>query len=205
MFVPPYRQILEALGVEPEASLDPNGFLVVPNRLLRFLIAALLRRESFDEQQYLAVYDDVRRAVEAAQFESGFHHFIAEGYIEGRLHLCCGVDESWYVQRNPDVRQSIEQGLFPSAQHHFLNNGVHEWRAPNEDAARDIATWRAVLNMDTGAGASPCFATGATDRRAIHAQQTTVAIAETPLVTQQKRATRIKRGPAKAARRHQHN
>lgn len=172
--------------------------------MLRFLIVALLRRESFDEQQYLAVYDDVRTAVEAGEFESGFHHFIAEGYVEGRLHLCCRVDESWYLQRNPDVRESIEQRLFPSAQHHFLNNGVHEWRAPNEGAARDIATWRTVLNMDSERGPPPRPATGATDHRAARApEMAMVAAAETQPATQPKRATGSKRAPAKAARRHQ--
>ena len=202
MFVPPYRQILEALGVEPEASLDPNGFLVVPNRLLRFLIAALLRRESFDEQQYLAVYDDVRRAVEAGQFESGFHHFIAEGYVEGRQHLCCQLDESWYVQCNPDVGESIAQRHFPSAEHHFLHNGVHEWRAPNEGAACDIATWRAVLNIDAGRDASPVSATAPIEPGPANAEATAMVTSETQLAAQQKLASRISRGLAKAARRH---
>ncbi len=63
-------------------------------------------KSGFDEKSYLARYADVRNAVKAGGFSSGYEHYMAFGQAEGR-------DGSAYL-KNPPVRPLKAFGLTPS-------------------------------------------------------------------------------------------
>jgi len=55
---------------------------------------------TFDEQAYLERYPDVALAVAMNHFSSGYSHYIACGFREGRVAACLGVDQR-YEGRGP--------------------------------------------------------------------------------------------------------
>jgi hypothetical protein len=96
------------------------------------LIRLLLRAVKFDDDWYLKQYPDVEEAVRKGTYKSAQHHFIAEGYFEGRRPCEMEIDESWYLKSNPDVAAGIRTGRIPSAKEHFSEHGYVEGRLPFE-------------------------------------------------------------------------
>lgn len=82
----------------------------------------------FDEDWYLAQYEDVRKAIPNDDFLTGRDHFEAVGYFEGRLPVSPVVDHDWYLSWYPDVSAAIIEGALVSAQDHFLGAGYAEGR-----------------------------------------------------------------------------
>jgi hypothetical protein len=84
----------------------------------------------FDETWYLETNPDLSTAIPSDVFPTGFAHFRAVGYAEGRLPFNPRVDSSWYLASYPDVASAIIRGAFDSAEQHFLVAGYREGRLP---------------------------------------------------------------------------
>jgi hypothetical protein len=81
IFLPPWESIASHIAE------DGNGgdTVLVPRRLLRFMIRCLLDHTEFDEMQYRKCNPDVAEAVRNKDFVSGRDHFLSVGYFEGRM------------------------------------------------------------------------------------------------------------------------
>ena len=78
------------------------------------------------------LFPDVGEAIKDGQFKSAKHHFVGNGYFEGRRPQAFEVDEEWYLVTYPDVADGVEAGHITSAQEHFVSNGYAEGRLPSE-------------------------------------------------------------------------
>jgi hypothetical protein len=96
------------------------------------LIKALLRGFCIDEQWYRTVYPDVDSAIKDGAYKSAKHHFVENGYFEGRRAGRVVVDESWYLKTYHDIAEGIESGEIQSCQEHFDKHGESEGRFPRE-------------------------------------------------------------------------
>ena len=92
----------------------------------------LLRGVTIDEEWYFREYPDVEEAVKSGIFKSAKHHFLENGYFEGRRPARCAVDEEWYLLAYPDVSTAIEAKIVASATEHFHSSGYDEGRLPSE-------------------------------------------------------------------------
>lgn len=99
---------------------------------LKQVIRLLLRSVPVDETWYRSRYADVAEAIDAGTYRSARHHFVEEGYFEGRLPAAQQIDERWYIRQYDDVAQGLRNGDFASAQEHFVKFGYYEGRAPTE-------------------------------------------------------------------------
>jgi hypothetical protein len=110
---------------------DPNGSddVIVPRKLLRFVIRCLLDHTEFDEQQYRKSNPDVAEAIRRREFASGRDHFLSVGYFEGRMGAT-PVQETWYLARNPDVAAAKRAEELESGELQYRLAGAQEWRAP---------------------------------------------------------------------------
>ena len=96
------------------------------------LVRQFLQAVPVDEEWYRATYADVNEAIEAGTYRDARHHFMANGYLEGRRPFPLQIDEAFYLKAYPDVKGGIEEGLFGSAQDHFTRHGYDEGRRPAE-------------------------------------------------------------------------
>lgn len=96
------------------------------------ILRSLLRGVAVDEDWYLREYPDVEEAIRSGVFKSARHHFIENGYLEGRKPAYCTVDEDWYLAQYPDVSSAIEANAVLSADEHFHASGYDEGRLPYE-------------------------------------------------------------------------
>ncbi len=94
------------------------------------IVKLLLRGVDVDEDWYLAEYADVAQAIRDGGFKSARHHFIEDGYFEGRRPYPFRVNEQWYLRTYPDVADSIKAGRVSSPQQHFQDHGYSEGRLP---------------------------------------------------------------------------
>jgi hypothetical protein len=94
------------------------------------IIKLLLHGVQVDESWYLGNYKDVAEAVAAGRYKSAKHHFVEEGYFEGRRPAMVDVDQNWYLAQYPDVAEGIAKGLFKSVTDHFMSHGYEEGRLP---------------------------------------------------------------------------
>ncbi len=128
-YVVPFRVVMESIGVTlnpppPEVRLSEAN--------LTTLIKSLLRGISVDEAWYRRTYPDVEQAIKDGTFRSAKHHFVEEGYFEGRRPGAVVVDEHWYMSTYQDVAEGIEAGDLASCQEHFEMHGEAEGRLPRE-------------------------------------------------------------------------
>jgi hypothetical protein len=126
-YLPPFDRLKEFLQIstvkgELRVAASYDDFVT--------MIKLLLSGSTVDEEWYLERYPDVADAINAGMFRSAKHHFVENGYFEGRFPTEPVVDEVWYLQRYPDVAQSVEQGHFSSALRHFIEDGYKEGRMP---------------------------------------------------------------------------
>ena len=94
------------------------------------VVRQLLHAVAVDEEWYLKTYPDVAEAVSAGIHSTAAHHFVENGYAEGRRPFFMTVDEDWYLKQYPDVGEGIATGEFASAQDHFSKHGYEEGRRP---------------------------------------------------------------------------
>ncbi|MBM5782922.1 MAG: hypothetical protein FJ368_05840, partial [Pelagibacterales bacterium] len=122
--------------------------------------------KNFDSDFYLMIYGDVRNAINDGKYKAtALHHFIANGYKEGRAYdlesyaemkfpnnkaeyviLANNFDEDFYLSRYVDVKNAINNGSYKAnALHHFLNYGYKEGRVSSADYAN---TKKGTINSD---------------------------------------------------------
>jgi len=97
---------------------------------LRDVLKLCVRAVEVDEEWYRETYPDVANSIDAGVFKSAKHHFVEEGYFEGRLPSPIQVDEAYYVETYPDIARGIDEGLITSPSEHFLKFGYAEGRIP---------------------------------------------------------------------------
>ena len=95
------------------------------------IIQNLLRAVPVDEDWYLTRYPDVAAGIKVGHSKSAKHHFVSNGYFEGRLPFEHELDEEWYLATYPDVARNHELGA-QSARDHYLLHGYTEGRLPGD-------------------------------------------------------------------------
>jgi hypothetical protein len=126
-YIMPFANLLKNSGLTAEQL---EGVVEIEAGQLVSIIKHLLRGVPVDEKWYRKTYDDVDLAITSGSYESSKHHFVEEGYFEGRRPGPVRVDEAWYVAAYPDVAEGIELGDLQSAQEHFDAHGSQEGRLP---------------------------------------------------------------------------
>lgn len=83
--------------------------------------------ENFNEEGYLMLYPDVRRAVMSGtnKYKTGLMHYQAAGKFEGRVP---DYSEPSYLKLNPDVEKAVREGKYKTGAEHFLKHGRAEGR-----------------------------------------------------------------------------
>jgi hypothetical protein len=128
-YVIPFKQAMRRLEVDPLAIPDTVS---LSRENFEWLIKTLLRAIEIDESWYRTTYPDVDAAIEQGTYKSAKHHFVENGYFEGRRPGRAVVDENWYKQAYPDIAEAVEFGDIASCQEHFDQHGDAEGRLPRE-------------------------------------------------------------------------
>jgi hypothetical protein len=126
-YLPPFELIRRSVEIstvrgELRVTVSYEDFV----RILKTLIRGI----EVDEAWYVRSYEDIGLAIKQGTVQSARHHFVEDGYFEGRRPFPITVDEGWYLKENPDVAESIRNGAIPSAQEHFDKDGFTEGRLP---------------------------------------------------------------------------
>ena len=125
--VPPFESLRAMVQIS-----NVRGTLMVSASYDEFI--ALLRRlliaVDVDEAWYLEQNPDVAAAVSSGAVPSARHHFLLDGYQEGRLPFPIIADAAWYLEQNPGVVDHIRTGRLGSAQQHYEADGYREGRLP---------------------------------------------------------------------------
>jgi hypothetical protein len=126
-YIPPFDLIRRSVEIstmrgELRVNVSYEDFI----RILKKMILAT----EVDEDWYLQTYADIAQAVRDGIIKSARHHFVEDGWFEGRLPFPINVDERWYAASYPDVGESVRRGAVPSAQAHFEDDGYREGRLP---------------------------------------------------------------------------
>lgn len=107
-------------------------------------------RSEFDEQAYLDLYPDVARGVASGHIASGWQHFEAHGFNEGR---------SWFTQ--PDALAGVSRAISPhdemyggNPDHYFDvgSSALHSIAAALFAARRREASIQQILDLPCGHG-----------------------------------------------------
>ena len=126
-YIPPFDFIRRSVEISTiRGELRVNASYEDFIRLLKKMIVGT----EVDEAWYLRTYEDIAEAVREGSIKSAQHHFVEDGYFEGRLPFPIRVDDQWYTNQYPDVGDSVQRGLLPSAQAHFEEDGYREGRLP---------------------------------------------------------------------------
>lgn len=128
-YVPPF-EVVKRMAMP--TMIKGKSYATLPYDEFVKLVKLLLRGVEVDENWYLKTYPDVEEAIKVGTFRSAKHHFVEEGYFEGRRPGEMNFDEAWYVATYEDVAASIEIGEIHSAEEHFLMHGYTEGRLPSE-------------------------------------------------------------------------
>ncbi|HQT68606.1 MAG TPA: phytanoyl-CoA dioxygenase family protein [Acetobacteraceae bacterium] len=91
--------------------------------------------DMFDEEFYLGAYPDVRAAIEAGIFASGYAHFQLHGRAEGRPGAP-PFDAAWYQSAYPWAVRDVEIGRARDFWQHYHKMGRHRGYLPNRSAKR---------------------------------------------------------------------
>lgn len=126
-YLPPFELIKRSLDIRPvDGSLRINLSYDEFVNILRMMLQAI----EVDEVWYKATYPDIGQAIDDGQVPSARHHFLNDGWLEGRLPYAMNVEEDWYLRQYPDVADFLRRGLLTSAQGHFDEDGYKEGRLP---------------------------------------------------------------------------
>jgi hypothetical protein len=96
------------------------------------LLKLMLRVVAVDEDWYRSHYPDVADAIKAGAYKSAKHHYVEDGFFEGRWPYEFDLDEHWYKSQYPDVVAGIKAGAFVTLKEHFREHGYKEGRLPTE-------------------------------------------------------------------------
>jgi hypothetical protein len=129
VYVMPFKRAIQELGIDPTAIPETVS---LSREKLEWLIKILLRALEVDEKWYRTTYPDVDAAIKDGSYKSAKHHFVEDGYFEGRRPGRVLVDERWYKLTYPDIVEGIEFGEITSCQEHFEEYGEAEGRLPRE-------------------------------------------------------------------------
>lgn len=135
------------LGDVAEAILSADSDVSIPKQMLIQLLEIYLSCWDFDEDWYLTKYPDVGEAVKSGALESGWSHFRATGYLEGRIGAPSAVDTDWYLATYPDVAKAVIEGRVTNVQNHYVEFGHAEGRFPR-DPKIDLK-WYALRYMSS--------------------------------------------------------
>lgn len=148
MYLIPYAMIQRFLAKRSDSGnnsmVDENN-ITIPLPLFRRLIQQALENQNFNEISYLDANPDVASALRRGEIESAHHHYVQNGYFEGRVGGPDMFDEAWYFKTNADVSRSVRAGLYSSGKAHFHSAGVQEFRPPAAAAESDMQLWKAML------------------------------------------------------------
>lgn len=129
VYITPFKSAMQELGVDATAIPDS---IKLSRDNLQHLIKTLLRAICIDEEWYRNTYPDVDAAIKQGAYKSAKHHFVENGYFEGRRPGKVVVDQNWYRQAYPDIAEAIDFGEIESCQVHFEQYGEAEGRRPKE-------------------------------------------------------------------------
>ena len=121
--------------------------ITIPRELLNSLLKLYISCWDFDEEWYLATYPDIQDAIKQGHFKSGWSHFRAIGYFEGRLGAQPWVDQEWYIRAYPDIAEAVLNGKIASALDHYASTGYKEGRLPCDPGVH--ARWYAPRYLPT--------------------------------------------------------
>ena len=121
----------------PSYSAISAGFKEVINNKsnnisIKHLLNLYMCAWEFNNDWYMRNNPDLSAAIPSNDFPTGFVHFQAVGYMEGRLPVNPAVDTGWYMANYPDVAAAIIKGTFENAAHHFSASGYREGRLPGD-------------------------------------------------------------------------
>ena len=107
-------------------------------------------RNEFDEEGYLQLYPDIANGVSLGTIESGWQHFVAAGFTEGR---------AWIAMPAPllGVNRNISSGdeMFTGNQTHYFDVGesaLHVIQTALFAARRNKSAIRRILDLPCGHG-----------------------------------------------------
>jgi hypothetical protein len=129
VYIVPFKQLIKKL----ETKSNGQRRVTMTYEEFKDVIKLLLRAVDVNEEWYRREYDDVAAEIgEAKTYHSAKHHFVEEGYFEGRLPRPHVLDEEWYMRRYEDVAEGVRDGSFVSALGHYAEYGYAEGRMPAE-------------------------------------------------------------------------
>ena len=126
-YVVPFSELKSRIKI-----VSSKGQLKVDLNYEEFLdiVKQLLQAVDVDEDWYRHTYPDVAEAISSGTHKTARHHFVQNGYTEGRRPCFIEVENDWYLRQYPDVCDRISAGEFSSAQDHFDKHGYDEGRRP---------------------------------------------------------------------------
>jgi len=130
IYVMPYKRAMLQIGIDPLAIPDK---ISLTREDLESLFKIVLRGVPVDEEWYRTTYPDVDAAIKQRAYKSAKHHFVENGYFEGRRPGKVVVDQDWYKQAYPDIAEGVQFGEINSCQEHFDQHGEAEGRLPQEE------------------------------------------------------------------------
>jgi hypothetical protein len=139
-FLPNAQVLLEAMMLTP-ARLRSGTRAAVPLSVVRAILASAAAALPFNEEFYLKTYSDVAEAHRSGQIRDLHAHFVASGFLEGRLGSEPGLDEQFYRRAYPDVATAIAKGELKSGYEHYIKAGAREGRSPNPAHLRAMKQW----------------------------------------------------------------
>ncbi len=138
-YFPPGQQLLDALGI---AAADlANDRIRVSGPGLRRLISQYRKTIEFDADWYAKTNPDVEGARLAGDVPSLHAHFVASGYMEGRLPHELPFDPNWYHRHYKDIGLAFSATDIEGMRDHYLTKGYFEGRAGTADALADAESW----------------------------------------------------------------
>jgi hypothetical protein len=150
-YLPHIDLLLRALRINRE-RLGSRAKIAIDARLLRGLIQAIVARDAFSEEFYLATYPDVAEAHAAGTIPDPHQHYVETGYFEGRMGSPPPLDEGFYTRLYRDVAQAVAKGDVKSGLEHYLRQGAAEGRIPCQQGQPEVNHWMALLSDDIRGG-----------------------------------------------------
>lgn len=127
-YLPPFEIIKRNLDFQP-GNGDPTVTLTYQE--LVNVLRMVLQGVRVGEDWYKREYEDIGRAIAEGRLPSAQHHFVNDGWLEGRRPYPMAVDDEWYRRQYADVAQFIREERLPSSQVHFDQDGYREGRRPS--------------------------------------------------------------------------
>jgi hypothetical protein len=136
----PCALLLKGLGL---TDIDMGRNTVTVNvKFLRRLLCEFAKQQSFDAEFYACRYPDIQGACLAGEIASEYAHFIAAGYIEGRVPYQLAFDPVWYYRHYTDLATIFAPNDLEALSKHFYDTGHKEGRAGTSATLEEAETWR---------------------------------------------------------------